>query len=255
MRKRSDRRAWALVAGVVAVAMLGSAAPAGAQQRGPRLGVAAPPPQPQPPAGQGVGRPGYYEQQAQGRQPPRDPRYWQPPRDPRYQPTDGWYRRGQHPRGGGTTVVYVPVPAGYGYTYGSGVYPAGVYYGADGYYYGRPYSGVTDANGRPLTESLEPAPDGGVSYTPDLNGSPYRVTDESMMVVDFANGERRAFPSCAHAEQGKDPQGRPRTIFYQPPDYWMVLRPGQRGRVLGQPPADAQACYAVDSIGRMVLRW
>ena len=76
-----------------------------------------------------------------------------------------------------------------------------------------------------------------------------------MMVVDFAAGARRAFPSCAWQTDQRDPQGRPRTVFYQSSDYWMVLRPGQRGRVQGEPPADAKACYAVDNVGRMVLRY
>ena len=80
-------------------------------------------------------------------------------------------------------------------------------------------------------------PSGGYGYTPDLSGSPYVVSDEGMMVVDFPSGERRAFPSCAESADQRDPQGRPRTIFYRSPDYWMILRPGQRGRVHGEPPA------------------
>jgi len=130
--------------------------------------------------------------------------------------------------------------------------------GFDGCYYGC----VTDANGRPLTQNYEdmqsPPPSvtyEGVGYTPDLTGSPYAVTAEGMMVVDFANGERRAFPSCAQQGDLRDPQGRPRTIFYHQTDYWMILRPGQRGRVQGeQPAANAKACYAIDSMGNVVLR-
>jgi hypothetical protein len=96
---------------------------------------------------------------------------------------------------------------------------------------------------------------GGYSYTPDLSGSPYAVTDEGMMVVDFGSGQRRAFPSCAAQADLRDPDGRPRTVFYQPTDYWMVLRAGQRGRVQGTPAANASACYAIDSVGRVVLRY
>jgi len=76
-----------------------------------------------------------------------------------------------------------------------------------------------------------------------------------MMVVDFSSGERRAFPSCAQSADQRDPQGRPRTIFYRSPDYWMVLRPGQQGRVRGEPAAGKAACYAIDSVGRVVLRY
>jgi len=147
-------------------------------------------------------------------------------------------------RSGGSSVIYVVPGYGYGYGYDQGGY------------YPQYYGGVTDANGRPLYMSEEPqvGPESHV-YTPDLSGSPYSVTDEGMMVVDFADAPRRAFPSCAVAADTRDPQGRPRTIFYQSTDYWMVLRPGQRGRVQGSPPANAKACYAVDSVGRVVLRY
>lgn len=146
-----------------------------------------------------------------------------------------------------STVVYVPTGYGYGYGYGPG-------------YYGSDYVGtVSDANGRPLWstyESLQPtAAAGGYGYTPDLSGSPYVVSDEGMMVVDFSSGERRAFPSCVQTADQRDPQGRPRTIFYRSPDYWMVLRPGQSGRVRGEPAAGKAACYAIDSVGRVVLRY
>jgi hypothetical protein len=239
---RSTRGAYVAVAAATVLMLAAAAQQAGAQQRGLRIGVAAPPP-PAPPAGQGVGQPGYYTQQ---QQPPRDPRY-------RSQGWNGNHRGDQRPRRSGTTVIYVPVPGDYGYGYPAAVYPSN-YYGST-YYAPRSYTGVTDANGRPLTESLEPAQTDGYGYTPDRSGSPYSVTDESMMVVDFQSGERRAFPSCAWQEQAHDPQGRPRTIFYQPQDYWMVLRPGQRGRVLGNPPAGVQACYAIDQVGRVVLRY
>ena len=130
-----------------------------------------------------------------------------------------------------------------------------VYVGDYGYGYGY-YPSVYDANGRPLTESADaPPPTGGYGYTPDLSGSPYVVSDDGQMVVDFANGERRAFRSCVESTDQRDPQGRPRTVFYRSPDAWMVQRPGQRGRVRGEPAAGKQACYAVDSVGRMVLRY
>jgi hypothetical protein len=160
----------------------------------------------------------------------------------RFGPREDDRRRDQ--RNNGPRVIYVPVPADYGYGYGPG------------YYGGRVYGGVTDANGRPLSAGYETPPStGGYGYTPDLSGAPYAVTDEGMMVVDFPSGERRAFPSCAEAQDQSDPQGRPRTVFYRSPDYWMVLRPGQRGRAHGEPPANAKACYAIDSVGRVVLRY
>ena len=148
----------------------------------------------------------------------------------------------------GSTVFYVPAGYGYGYGYGPGFY--------DSHYVGS----VSDANGRPLWSTYEnlqsaPAAGGGYGYTPDLSGSPYRVSDEGMMVVDFSSGERRAFPSCAQTADQRDPQGRPRTIFYRSPDYWMVLRPGQTGRVRGEPAAGKAACYAIDTVGRVVLRY
>lgn len=239
---RSTRGAYVALAAVTVLALACSAQEARAQQRGLRIGVAAPPP-PAPPAGQGVGQPGYYTQQ---QQPPRDPR-WQS------QGRNGNQRGYQHQRRSGTTVIYVPVPADYGYGYPPAVYPSNGYYESS-YYVPRSYTGVTDANGRPLTESLQPAPSESYGYTPDRSGSPYTVTDESMMVVDFQSGERRAFPACAWQEQSRDPQGRPRTIFYQPQDYMLVLRPGQRGRVLGTPAPGVQACYAIDQAGRVVLR-
>lgn len=143
-----------------------------------------------------------------------------------------------------------------GFIGSSFVVPYGGYY--DGYCSGCVY----DANGRPLSQDYEemqsPPPSAtynGVGYTPDFSGSPYAISDEGLMVVDFANGERHAFPSCAQQRDLRDPQGRPRTIFYHQTDYWMILRPGQRGRVKGdQPAANAKACYAIDAVGNVVLR-
>ena len=222
-----------LAAGMLAV--VGAANTAQAQRRrDPRIGVAA---QPRP-------------------EPTTDPR-----RDP------AWYgagdpRRPQDPRrvdrridqrSHGPTVIYVPVPAGYGYGYG---YGAGSYYGGGAYYPTRAFGGVTDANGRPLYTGDETVSSTSTyGYTPDRSGAPYSVSDEGLMVVDFPSGTRRAFPSCAESADARDPQGRPRTIFYRSPDYWMVLRPGQRGRVHGEPPAQTAACYAIDSVGRVVLRY
>jgi hypothetical protein len=137
----------------------------------------------------------------------------------------------------------------------------------DGFYGG--YPSVYDANGVPLSASFgpgveEPPPSVTYSgynaptysgYTPNLTGSPYVITDEGMMAVDFRDGTRRAFPSCAAQGDLRDPKGRPRTIFYHQTDYWMILRPGQQGRVQGeQPAANAKACYAIDSMGNVVLR-
>lgn len=145
------------------------------------------------------------------------------------------HRRGRNQLRNGTTVVV----GDYGYGYGYGYYPS-----------------VYDANGRPLTEQYDgPPPSGGYGYTPDLSGSPYVVSDEGMMVVDFASGDRRSFRACAESGEQRDPQGRPRTIFYRSPDAWMIQRPGQRGRVRGEPPTERAACYAVDAVGRMVLRY
>jgi hypothetical protein len=165
--------------------------------------------------------------------------------DSRTQSDQSDRRRSRDPRRSGPTVIYVP--GGYGYGYAPGLY-------------GEPYrSFVSDANGRPLWNGYDNASTAsstvGYAYTPDLSGSPYVVSDEGMMVVDFTTGERRAFPSCAESADQRDPQGRPRTIFYRPPDYWMILRPGQRGRVRGDPPVGKAACYAIDSAGLVVLRY
>lgn len=209
------------------VMVLAAASTADAQRRDPRIGVAAQPrPEPQ-------------------QTDPRRPIGWYGAPDPRGRPGHWDNDRSHDQRSRGPTIIYVPVPAyGYGYGYGPG------------YYSSQLFGGVTDANGRPLTQSYETVPSaGGYGYTPDLSGAPYAVSDEGMMVVDFPSGERRAFPSCAESADDRDPQGRPRTVFYRSPDYWMILRPGQRGRVHGEPPAGAKACYAIDSVGKVVLRF
>lgn len=224
---RAARTALVVAGGML---LLVAASTADAQtRRGPRIGVAAPPPP-----------------QAPQTDPRRVPDWYGATSDPRGRPGrwDDGRSRGQHARG--PTIIYVPVPGGYGYGYAYG----------PGYYSTQLFGAVTDANGRPLSQTYETVPStGGYGYTPDLSGAPYAVSDEGMMIVDFPNGERRAFPSCAEASDERDPQGRLRTVFYRSPDYWMVLRPGQRGRVHGEPPAGSKACYAIDSVGKVVLRY
>ena len=135
-------------------------------------------------------------------------------------------------------VFFIPVP-----------YPAYPSYPSYG-------GGVTDANGRPLyIETASPPAEGGYGLgTPDLTGTPYVVDQDSHMVVDFGNGVR-SIPSCAVESAQRAPDGKPRTIFYQPTPGSVVLREGQRGRVVGVPPADAKACYMLDAYGRMALDW
>ena len=223
----SNRATRSVLVLAVGTMLLVPASGADAQRRrDPRIAVAAPP-RAEPPQTDPRRAPTWYGTGVD----PRRPLGWDDGRTPN--------QRHQRPR-----IIYVPVPAGYGYGYG---YAPG-YYGS--------YRGVTDANGRPLYSEWGSAPSGGAyGYTPDLGGAPYAMSDEGMMVVDFPSGERRAFPSCAQSEDQRDPQGRPRTIFYRSPDYWMVLRPGQRGRVHGEPPAGTAACYAIDSQGRVMLRY
>jgi hypothetical protein len=144
-------------------------------------------------------------------------------------------------------------PGGYG--------QAPVYYPSVGY--GMGGGGVYDTNGRPLSSAYDaqaaapmtPSGDYGGGATPDLSGSPYTVIDGGTMVVDFGNGDRRAVPSCASVEKASTPDGQPRTIFYRPPAYSLVLRAGQRGQVLGRPTAGARVCYTMDAYGRVVLAY
>lgn len=213
-----------------AVAMAAVARPAEAQHK-PRIGTAArpapPPPQmtvPYPGATVTVD-PQLYQlwyQQQYGRYPQGNQL---PQRRPPYQ-------RGEPP------VYYVPVP-----------YPAYPSYPSYG-------GGVTDANGRPLYIESAPAPSAG-GYglgTPDLSGTPYVADVNGQMLVDFGSGVR-SIPSCAAELADRAPDGKPRTIFYQPPAGGVVLRQGQRGRVVGTPPADAKACYLLDQYGRMAVDW
>jgi hypothetical protein len=215
----------AALAGVLGVAAMTSDAGA---QRKPRIAAAARP-APQPPQ-MTVPYPGatvtvdpqlyqlWYQQQF-GR------RFQQRPL-PQHRP---------HDRRGATPVYYVPVP-----------YPAYPSYGG----------GVTDANGRPLYLESAPEPSqGGYGLgTPDLSGTAYVVDRSGSMLVDFGRGPQ-AIPSCAAESAERAPDGKPRTIFYQPSARGVVLREGQRGRVVGVPPADVKACYTVDAYGRMALDW
>lgn len=218
----------AALAGVLGVAAATSVASA---QHKPRVGTAAHP-APPPPA-MTVPYPGatvtvdpqlyqlWYQQQYRQRYP-------QGP-VPQHRPRDG---RNSPP------VYYVPIP-----------YPA---YGSYPSYGG----GVTDANGRPLYIETAPEPSqGGYGLgTPDLSGTPYVVDQSSRMLADFGSGQR-AIPACAAESAERAPDGKPRTIFYQPAAGGVVLRAGQRGRVIGVPPVDAKACYTVDGYGRMALDW
>jgi hypothetical protein len=136
------------------------------------------------------------------------------------------------------------------------------YYPTIGYGSG---GGVYDTNGRPLWsgyDAPQEAPAGQMApqgdfpaATPDLSGSPYTVIEGGTMVVNFGNGDRRAVPSCAAVEKASTPEGQPRTIFYRPPAYALVLRAGQQGQVLGRPAAGARVCYTMDRYGRVVLAY
>ena len=135
-------------------------------------------------------------------------------------------------------------------------YPT-AYYAPAPVYYPSGAGTVYDTNGRPLYSGYEAAPSAVNNdfpvATPDLTGSPYVVIEGGTMIVDFGNGDRRAVPSCAAVEQVSTPDGQPRTLFYRPPAYGLVLRQGQRGQVLGQPTAGARVCYTSDAYGRVVL--
>jgi hypothetical protein len=220
---RAARSALVVLAGLVGIASV-----AAAQRSQIRIGRSAPPPPPAPSAS--TPYPGATviinpQQQLYGA--PRDPFAMR-------------RRQQQH-----QSNVYVPVP---------------VYYPSNGYGGG---GGVYDTNGRPLYSGFDyqapaPAP---VQYndfpaaTPDLSGSSYVVIDGGTMIVDFGNGDRRAVPACAVVEAASTPDGQPRTLFYSPPAYQLVLRPGQRGQVLGKPTAGARICYTNDAYGRVSLAY
>ena len=245
-------RATLIAAGAVALIATPEAR---AQQPLPRI-VSTPQPRAPRPVGRAADAPPHQVPDPRFPQSANDPRFPQSANDPRFDPryrqpgNPSWDGRRQRrvPPSGGSTVIIVPSgDYGFGYGYGQSAYNSQGGYG---------YGGVYDVNGRPLSAQLQPSAQmDGFDYTPDMSGSPYAITNEGMMVVDFADRARRAFPSCASQSSIKDPQGRPRTIFYQPTDYWMVLKPGQRGRVQGTPANEEAACYAIDSVGRVVLRY
>ncbi len=120
-------------------------------------------------------------------------------------------------------------------------------------------SGVNDSNGRPLGEAYEMQSSAESSsfpaYTPDLSGTPYVVIESGAMVVDFGDGVRGTFDSCAVSAAKATPDSQPRTIFYRPPADGIVFRAGHSGRVRGAPPGGTKACYAADAYGRTELRY
>ncbi len=161
----------------------------------------------------------------------------------------GWYGReapraslpGPMRRHQGPAMYYYPVPVAYP------VYQPGAYGG-----------GVYDTNGRPLYSGFDVAGPSAPGYsigTPDLSGSPYVAVEGGAMVVDFGNGDRRTIASCAAVAGTSTPDGQSRTVFYRPPADGLVLRDGQRGRVIGAPPAGAWSCYQSDQWGRTVLSY
>ena len=218
--RRFTTAAMTGLVGVVALACVASA------QQKPRIGRAASPPPPPPqmtvpyPGATVTVDPQLYQLWYQQNQPQRNPL-------PHHRPP---YDRGAPP------VYYVPYP----------VYPSYPSYGG----------GVTDANGRPLySETAPPPAEGGYGLgTPDFSGTPYVVDQDGRMVVDFGHGVR-TISSCAAESAERAPDGKPRTIFYQPASGGVILRQGQRGRVIGVPPDGAKACYTVDGYGRMAVDW
>lgn len=230
MSRSPQLRRFTTIALVGTVGLAVAAMPASAQRK-PRVATAASPPPPPPqmttpyPGATVTVDPQLYQlwyQQQYGRYPQGNPL-------PQHRP----HERGNSPG------YYVPVP-----------YPVYAYPSYGG--------GVTDANGRPLyVETAPPAPSESGGYglgTPDLSGTPYVADANGAMVVDFGTGVR-TIPSCAAESAQRAPNGQPRTIFYQPAAGGVVLRAGQRGRVVGVPPADAKACYRVDQYGRMAVDW
>jgi hypothetical protein len=222
---RAVRSALVIMVGALGIAA--SASSAAAQRRNPQVGYGGSAPEPRQPTVPYPGAtvtvdPSWYQYQMRQRQ-MRYPMQWQAP-----------------------FGYYIPTPAGYGYGYGYG-------YGAGGY-----GGGVTDVNGRPLYIGSDPtsaSPGGFGLGTPNLTGAPYVVRDGGAMTVDFGNGDRRIIPSCAALAAERNPDGQPRTIFYNPPADALILQPGQSGRVAGDPPPSAAACYTADPYGRVVLDW
>lgn len=224
--RTTDRVAF--MAAIAALGIAGASGSAEAQRRHPVVAQAASPRVPPPPTSTYGGVPVMID-------PRRYPRQQGNPQS-RYQHSSRGSRQ--------PVVYYVPVPVQVGYGYGYG-------YGGQS-----SFGGVTDVNGRPLYVAEENMGLGSVAYglgTPSLTGAPFVVGEGGTMVVDFGNGDRRTVPSCAALVAAQDPDGRPRTIFYQPPADGLVLRAGQTGRVVGAPPAGAATCYAADVYGRVVL--
>ena len=227
---RAARSALVVLAGLVGI--VGASSVASAQRSQVRIGRAgSPPPQPS----STVPYPGATVT--------IDPRFAVPPGQ-----FLGNRRQHQRRNDGFSNGGFFP-PVVYPYAYGSA-------------------GGVYDTNGRPLYTGYEtqaptqqyPASPYPASpryndfpvATPDLSGSPYVVIEGGTMIVDFGNGDRRAVPACAVVEAASTPDGKPRTLFYQP-GYQLVLRSGQRGQVLGRPTAGARICYTNDAYGRVVL--
>ena len=222
MKRLSIARRAALV--VAAAGACGLSSTAAAQRTTPRPALG---PNPTPPAPPSMPYPGATVI--------ADPHIYQQPRGVRP-------GRGHHGQGAfGQAPVYYPMV---GYGSAGGVYDTN----------GRPlWSGYDAQQGAPMGQA---APQGDFpAATPDLSGSPYTVIDGGTMVVDFGNGDRRAVPSCASVEKTSTPDGQPRTVFYRPPAYSLVLRAGQHGQVLGRPTAGARVCYTMDAYGRTVLAY
>lgn len=226
--RRSPKLRRSTTVAIGALALFASAMPVSAQRR-PRVAVAASPP-PAPPQ-MTTPYPG-----ATVTVDPQLYQLWYQQRFGRYSQGNPLPQHRPHQREE-SEGYYVPVP-----------YPVYAYPSYGG--------GVTDANGRPLY--IETAPsraEGGYGLgTPDLTGTPYVADANGAMVVDFGSGVR-TIPSCAAQSAEQAPNGQPRTVFYQPAAGGVILRAGQRGRVVGVPPADAKACYTVDQYGRMAVDW
>lgn len=186
-------------------------------------------------------------------------------RDGRFDPLDPHFRppgADRRDRRSGNTVIYLPADGVNGAVYPQpgvyypqdGIYAAPGIYTPQGVYYpsGGGMGTLIDASGRPVAPGMAGGAGGGLAYTPDLSGSPYVVGDDGLMLVGLPGGER-TFPSCASLSAARDPSGKPRTIFYQPRTYGLVLRAGQEGRVQGTPPKGTNACYGIDAVGRVAL--
>ena len=61
--------------------------------------------------------------------------------------------------------------------------------------------------------------------------------------------------NCAVQSADRTPDGQPRTVFYRGDTGGYLLRPGQRGRVVGEPEDGRPLCYTVDRYGRLALAY